>query len=738
MSVHRLMTYLDADDPAAALIELAGPLRSEVGLPPRVDEVGVVCPDVLKAANELQANYPSMRTFLLGEGSPSTFTEYGKPTNFTTRVGFATYRGLIVELAEPGIGSTIFSQTPNPDGDIVINHVGFVARGPSLRRKDDGRVRDWAKVMADAGYKERVEAVLGLIGLYGHIHIFETREKTADIEIEFLDFRLLSANGLQVPFPGLLAGMVGWILARCKNRFLQLPAKAQLPPELPDPRPSPQTHEQAIRALLAAPHDLDAAARVIENALRDPVGAHEAHGRIAPHSPPPPAKVTPVAKVSPSSLDALVEAVSNGVRQKTPLKAIGANNALSDATETAGVAIDCSFLNNVRKVTEAVYEFEAGATIDHINNVLEQDGKALYNQPGYGKLTYLGVASVGGHGSGHKLRPLSDYVRAIRVLARNDNGEIWKLQVQRSTGPALAVDNDFKVVQDDAWFRALSVGVGAIGTIYSVFVEVRSFYYLRETRVFLPWSELAPRLPELLADNSPLQSFVIWVNPYKTPSHPEVTCLLSTYDFASGPARGERGVGIIAGGSNLLSNIIVWWIEHEPKALPGLMDSAMRTTVDDDVVMKCYDALNFGSPNNLKVLASACGVPIERTADAVETVSEFAGRVAERGQYVTSPVGFRFTSATDALLSPQRDRATCMIEMPILGGTDDAGTTLDEFLGLMCDRYDARPHWGQRVFLKTETLLRVHPTLGEFREVVKALGGLGIYTNAFVERLGLR
>jgi hypothetical protein len=30
------------------------------------------------------------------------------------------------------------------------------------------------------------------------------------------------------------------------------------------------------------------------------------------------------------------------------------------------------------------------------------------------------------------------------------------------------------------------------------------------------------------------------------------------------------------------------------------------------------------------------------------------------------------------------------------------------------------------------------PTLREFREVVEALGGLGIYTNAFVERLGLR
>jgi hypothetical protein len=85
----------------------------------------------------------------------------------------------------------------------------------------------------------------------------------------------------------------------------------------------------------------------------------------------------------------------------------------------------------------------------------------------------------------------------------------------------------------------------------------------------------------------------------------QTSVLLSTYDFASGPARGERGLGIIAGGSNLLSNIIVWWIEHEPKALPGLMDSAMRTTVDNDVVMKCYDALNLGSPNNLKVLASA-------------------------------------------------------------------------------------------------------------------------------------
>jgi len=234
-----LEDYLDREDFAEALRALADPLADELGLPRRVDEVGLVCPSVQEAAAELERKWPGMKPFLLGEGSPGVFVENGVSVDYTTRVGFGFYKGVILELAEPGIGSDIFGQTPDPDGKIVINHVGFVGRGPTLTRTDDGVTRDFASVMAEHGVRKRVDAVLSLLGIRGHIYIFETVKKTHGIEVEFLDFRLLAEHGPKIAFPASLAGLIGWWQANVGRRLLKLPQHQALPPEAELPAPDP-------------------------------------------------------------------------------------------------------------------------------------------------------------------------------------------------------------------------------------------------------------------------------------------------------------------------------------------------------------------------------------------------------------------------------------------------------------------------------------------------------------------
>lgn len=225
-----LEDYLDASDFGAALRGLAEPLGSELGLPTRVDEIGLVCPSVVLAAEQLKRRWPDMKTFLLGEGSPSTFVENGREVPFTTRVGFGFYQGVILELAEPGIGSDIFGQTPNPEGRIVINHLGFTSRGEQLTRTDAGVRRDFAEVLRAHGVPQRVDAVLNLLGFVGHIRIFEARARTHDVELEFLDFRLFQDGGIEIGYPAFLGGLVGWWQAHVGPRLLKLPAHQQLPP----------------------------------------------------------------------------------------------------------------------------------------------------------------------------------------------------------------------------------------------------------------------------------------------------------------------------------------------------------------------------------------------------------------------------------------------------------------------------------------------------------------------------
>jgi len=92
----------------------------------------------------------------------------------------------------------------------VINHLGFVARGPALTRTDDGVSRDFATVMREHGISQRVDGVLSLLGIRGHIYIFETVPRTHGVEIEFLDFRILAEHGPKIQFPGSLSGAIGW------------------------------------------------------------------------------------------------------------------------------------------------------------------------------------------------------------------------------------------------------------------------------------------------------------------------------------------------------------------------------------------------------------------------------------------------------------------------------------------------------------------------------------------------
>jgi hypothetical protein len=225
-----LETYLQKPDPAAALVSLVGEVAARLSLPARVEEIGVVCTDVRAAAERLEKGFPGMKPFLLGGGSPARFLEDGKETPFMTRVGFGFYKGMIIELAEPGTGSGIFAQPPVAEGEILINHLGFAARGPDLARTDGGVTRRYADVMQKAGYARRYEAVLNVLGVVGHIHIFDTEEDANGLKVEFLDFRLFSENGLKIPYPAWLVGVLGWLQAHVGPRFLTLGSTKQLPP----------------------------------------------------------------------------------------------------------------------------------------------------------------------------------------------------------------------------------------------------------------------------------------------------------------------------------------------------------------------------------------------------------------------------------------------------------------------------------------------------------------------------
>lgn len=148
------MTYFDdllkADDFGSAVSGLARDFREKHGLP-KIFQLGLAVPDVEAAAEELEKR--GIGPFFIASGSPAFWHERGKERDFSGKQGLASHQGVELELLEPGEGSDFYRQHLDPDGKIVIHHLGLVV--PDVDREADRLVSSgypiWVKGKLKAG-----------------------------------------------------------------------------------------------------------------------------------------------------------------------------------------------------------------------------------------------------------------------------------------------------------------------------------------------------------------------------------------------------------------------------------------------------------------------------------------------------------------------------------------------------------------------------------------------------------
>ena len=118
-------------------------------------------------------------------------------------------------------------------------------------------------------------------------------------------------------------------------------------------------------------------------------------------------------------------------------------------------------------------------------------GLALLNMGGYDGQTIAGVIATSTHGSGLGFGPFPDYVRSLDLVA--------------SGGRVLRFD------RGDDGFDAVACGMGCMGIVDSLVLEVRPRFWLRERRVVRTWEEVRPELDDRIATEEHLELFL---NPY--------------------------------------------------------------------------------------------------------------------------------------------------------------------------------------------------------------------------------
>lgn len=460
----------------------------------------------------------------------------------------------------------------------------------------------------------------------------------------------------------------------------------------------------------------------------------------------------PLRVYEPRSLEDLVEIVETAERDRVTVRAIGSGHSWSDVGLTTGLAVMPRGLARALEVevdllregvaADDLARVEGGMRIRELNALLDRRGKSLANMGGYDGQTIAGAISTSTHGSGGALGPLCDQARSFDVVGCR--AEL--LRIEPSDGPTdpakfAARRPNWRLVQDDRWFRAARVGMGCLGIIYAVTLEVVPTYWLEEVRTLATWEEVAPQIArgEVLADN---RHFEVYFSPYARRDGRH-TCLVTTRnptEEGTDRRRTRRWYVEAAARFPLTPHLLNAAIDLRPRITPFLLERSLRALENPSYKNVSFNVLNIGAANFLPAYSSEVGVPTSAADDAVARIIDIAERHRRLGAaYHTSPIALRFVKESDASLSMMQGRDTMMIELIQMTRTEGGFELLAAYEDALY-AIGGRPHWGQINTLtgSADQIRALYPaTIDEWLEVHAELDATGVFASPFSKRVGI-
>ena len=467
----------------------------------------------------------------------------------------------------------------------------------------------------------------------------------------------------------------------------------------------------------------------------------------------------PLRMYSPASLKDVIKIVKEAERTGMSVRAVGSGHSWSDVAVGGDFLVLPDKLNESLPLEESLlgdqvdtstlFRFESGMRIRELNELLDQRGLALPNMGGYDAQTYVGAMSTSTHGSGIQFGPLCDYVETIEIVA--DEGILYRVEPvggitdrEKYEKVYLPGSSGRNLIQDDNWFNALKVSMGCMGVIYSITLRAVEKFWLKEVRILSTWEEVKKQLKigDVFKDND---HYEIIINPYQVKG--QHRCLVTTRnkekqapDSLPADKTQRNFLSEFLASLPFIRKALKVIFDTLPRATPELINETMKGLVDDSYINKSYKVFNIGSANKITAYSAEIGFPLkdDKYIEAVDRFLEIARKLKEVGLFfLTSPVALRFVKATNAFLSPQYGRDTCMVEIIVVKGTQGAFEMYEHFENELLT-FSGRPHWGQVNHLSgSHNLIEtMYPRYNEWIEVYKQLNKRETFDNPFSRRVG--
>lgn len=399
----------------------------------------------------------------------------------------------------------------------------------------------------------------------------------------------------------------------------------------------------------------------------------------------------------PSSVERVRKVISRG----GPLRVLGTRHCFNDIADTGGslLALDrMPFEIEVSEDRDSV-RVSSGARYGEIAPALEAEGLALSNLASLPHISVGGAIATGTHGSGDRIGSLASAVRALTILTAG--GEIRRL------------------ARGDAEFNGAVVGLGALGVVLDVILDVEPTYRIAQHVYERPrWDTILDNLDAVTGTGTSVSVFSrwqcadtadqIWVKQRQPDGRAHERAELMRglgATVADGPRHPILGVDPVA--TSEQGGVAGSWFQRLPHFRLEFTPSA-GAELQSEYLLPRADAAR--AIEALRSLADKVA-PI-LLVNEVRTVR--ADELWLSSSYGTDAVGLHFTW--------RPDEAAVRALLPEL---EDALPAT------------ARPHWGKVFTLDGAEVRARYPRWDDFAALRHELDPERRFVNAYLERLGV-
>ena len=453
--------------------------------------------------------------------------------------------------------------------------------------------------------------------------------------------------------------------------------------------------------------------------------------------------------MAPGSLGELVELVRLAEREGTTVRAVGAGHSWSDVALTDGYLVEPRNLSGLLDLDDGTLRdgvardtharVLGGTPLHELNPALGRARQALPNMGGYDAQTITGVVATSTHGSGLRWGPFPDLVRSLDMVVAG--GEVVRVEPADGITDPARFDGERTLIQDDDTFFAAVCGMGSMGLVHSLVIEVREKFWLNEVRTLSTWEELRGSLTPagVLGEGD---HYELFLNPYAGDDGRHRLLVTRRADCPEPIGLPEDKLERHPLTELEASSPITWFLLRlAARFVPGLVatrfDGLLSGMRDDGYANISYKVFNIGEANHIPAYSMELGVSLEggRHVECIDRLLEIAAERRQHDHLVhTSPIALRFVAPSRAFASMMYERPTMMIELIMIAGTRGGERLLAGYEERLAD-LDIRPHWGHLNSLTPVRVAQLYPRWADWLAVQQRFNASGVFDSPFTSRV---